>query len=380
MLCRSDAKFRRPGIIVPCDSSGLPGGTVCGSASSGRTPLYPVEYADEVPGVGVPLKRRLGRSRSDLGGFVTSAIASLKKLSSKLLDWWLRKLCFKFSLRQYSLKSTSTLVVFALLVGIKLSPLSSRSLVPESSGTLLKVGVDKYVSNYETNTAESDKESVLIYLDKIPHSRHECLEIKTNQFFKVGLLQPAAVTIYEYHDPENRCTRFYHPTKDSGLLSKICLDDVCRCAEENCGLQKKYDQSVSISNRIDEACAPGVDYVYKTKLLSVENSTSYDYYKMEILETVKEGSDDIHVGAQRTFITHSNCRESLNLRVNRQYLIMGQRADLWNLQTEMAYIIGKNTWIELWPTDSECQHDKLLKMCTDFQEFSDTLMISGCPS
>lgn len=32
---------------------------------------------------------------------------------------------------------------------------------------------------------------------------------------------------------ENRCVKFYHPTRKEGALQKICKQDVCRCAEGN---------------------------------------------------------------------------------------------------------------------------------------------------
>ncbi|XP_043940645.1 complement C3-like [Protopterus annectens] len=242
----------------------------------------------------------------------------------------------------------------------------------------LNSGVDKYISKYEINKELSDKGSLILYLDKISNKRDECLKIKTDQIFKVGVLQPASVTVYEYYNNDNRCTKFYHPDKESGLLSRICLGDICKCAEENCGLQRKYEKSITVLNRIDEACDPKIDYVYKIKLLSQNNSASYDYYRMEIVDIIKAGSDEAQIGSQKTFITHSNCRESLNFMVGNHYVIMGQKDDLWNLQNKVTYVIGKNSWIEWWPNDVECQDSKHHKKCTDLLEFSENIISFGC--
>ncbi|XP_043940642.1 venom factor-like [Protopterus annectens] len=244
----------------------------------------------------------------------------------------------------------------------------------------LKDGVDKYISNYEINKALSDKGSLIIYVDKISNKRDECLKIKTDQIFKAGLLQPASVTVYEYYNNDNRCTKFYHPSKESGLLSRICLGDVCKCAEENCGLLRKYDKSVTVLNHINEACDPGRDYVYKVKFLAVNISASYDHYTAEILEVIKAGSDDAQKGSQKIFISHSNCREILSLKIDKQYLVKGHITDLWNLQKEMAYVIGKNTLLEWWPNDVECQDIQYQKICTDFIEFSENMLSFGCPN
>lgn len=33
---------------------------------------------------------------------------------------------------------------------------------------------------------------------------------------------------------DESCTRFYHLDKEDGLLSKLCHNDMCRCAEGGC--------------------------------------------------------------------------------------------------------------------------------------------------
>ncbi|OPJ84833.1 hypothetical protein AV530_007055 [Patagioenas fasciata monilis] len=91
---------------------------------------------------------------------------------------------------------------------------------------------------------------------------------------------------------DDRCTRFYHPDKDGGQLSKICYGDVCRCAEENCFVQHKDDVAITVNQRIERACEAGVDYVYKVKLVATEQSPSHDNYIMTILSVIKMGEVD----------------------------------------------------------------------------------------
>ncbi|XP_033367610.1 complement C3-like, partial [Parus major] len=76
---------------------------------------------------------------------------------------------------------------------------------------------------------------VVIYLDKVSHKAQECFAFKAHQRFQVGLIQPAAVSVYSYYRIDDRCTRFYHPDKEGGKLSKICQGEVCRCAEGDTG-------------------------------------------------------------------------------------------------------------------------------------------------
>ncbi|XP_030052736.1 complement C3 [Microcaecilia unicolor] len=236
-------------------------------------------------------------------------------------------------------------------------------------------GVDKFISR-----SEIDKGNLIIYLDKVSHTEDECLKFRAHQFFEVGLIQPAAVKVYEYYRLENSCTKFYHPSKESGLLSKICQGDVCRCAEENCYMQQAIGEDITVNKRMEDACEPGVDYVYKVKLTSIEESPNYDTYIMTVVEIIKRGTDENPLRKSRRFISPVKCRDALQLKVNRDYLIWGLSTDLWDLQTDISYIISKDTWIEWWPNDEECQDSINVEICTSLQEFSESMMTFGCPT
>ncbi|NXJ86653.1 VCO31 factor, partial [Trogon melanurus] len=193
----------------------------------------------------------------------------------------------------------------------------------------LTEGVDRYISKFELDHALSDRSNLVIYLDKISHRAEECFAFKAHQRFQVGMIQPASVTVYSYYAIDDRCTRFYHPDKAGGKLSKICHGDVCRCAEENCFMRHKEDIPVTVKQRIERACEPGVDYVYKVKLVEVEQSPSHDNYVMTIVSVIKMGTDENPAGKNRTFVSHQQCRETLRLRAGQDYLLWGVATDLW---------------------------------------------------
>ncbi|KAI3352298.1 hypothetical protein L3Q82_005277 [Scortum barcoo] len=96
-------------------------------------------------------------------------------------------------------------------------------------------GYARTISRYEMDTALSEKGSLIIYLDKVSHKRPEEIAFKIQQTHKVGVLQPAAVSVYEYYNHQNDnqapCMKFYHPERRDGELLKLCTDDVCTCAE-----------------------------------------------------------------------------------------------------------------------------------------------------
>ncbi|KAL1782782.1 complement C3 [Sigmodon hispidus] len=252
--------------------------------------------------------------------------------------------------------------------------------VPDTNDLeLLTQGVDRYISKYELNKAFANKNTLIIYLEKISHSEEECLSFKVHQLFNVGLIQPGSVKVYSYYNLEESCTRFYHLDKEDGMLSKLCHNEMCRCAEENCFMHQSQEK-VSLNERLEKACEPGVDYVYKTKLVTTELSNDFDEYIMTIEQVIKSGSDEVQAGQERRFISHIKCRQALQLQKGKQYLMWGLSSDLWGEKPNTSYIIGKDTWVELWPEAEECQDAEYQKQCENLGAFTETMVVFGCPN
>ncbi|XP_039193190.1 complement C3 [Crotalus tigris] len=266
--------------------------------------------------------------------------------------------------------STMTIIDVSMLTGF----------LPDAEDlTRLSKGVDRYISKFEIDNNMAQKGAVIIYLDKVSHSEDECLQFRIQKHFEVGFIQPGSVKVYSYYNLDEQCTRFYHPDKGTGLLNKICHSNVCRCAEETCSLlnqQKKIDLQL----RIQKACEPNVDYVYKAKLLRIEEKDASDIYVMDVLEVIKGGTDRNPQAKPRQYVSQRKCQEALNLKVNNDYLIWGLSSDLWHKKDEISYLITRNTWIERWPNEDECQDEEFQNLCNDFTQLSNTLTIFGCPN
>uniref|UniRef100_A0A8C0H4U5 Uncharacterized protein n=1 Tax=Chelonoidis abingdonii TaxID=106734 RepID=A0A8C0H4U5_CHEAB len=231
----------------------------------------------------------------------------------------------------------------------------------------LSQGVDRYISKFEIDKAPSDRGNLMIYLDKVSHTEEECLQFKAHQFFEVGLIQPASVTVYDYYTIDNRCTKFYHPSNQSGLINKSCHGEVCHCAEESCFMQQKIEGPITLNRRMEEACKPGVDY--GKSLIWICGVFLHE-----------ERTDENPEGKTRQFIGHIKCRESLRLEHNKDYLIWGLNTNLWLRKAELSYIIGKDTWIEKWPNEDECRKPDFQNLCQEFLKFFEAMTVSGCPT
>ncbi|XP_027138175.1 complement C3 [Larimichthys crocea] len=246
----------------------------------------------------------------------------------------------------------------------------------------LAKGRARTISKYEMDTALSERGSLIIYLDKVSHRRPEEITFRVRQTMKVGVLQPAAVSVYEYYE-QTPCVKFYHPERRSGELMRLCRNDECTCAEENCSMQKKgnIDNRLRTEKSCETTPTSKIDFVYKVGLENFEDGLSTDIYTMRVLEVIKEGSYDVGPqGKLRTFLSYPHCRESLDLVKGKHYLIMGTSKDIHrdDENNSFQYVLGERTWIEYWPTNAECQIEEHRHTCVGLEEMQQQYALFGC--
>ncbi|KAE8300564.1 A.superbus venom factor 1 [Larimichthys crocea] len=252
---------------------------------------------------------------------------------------------------------------------------------PENSDLeMLSNSVDRYINNFQIVDNLSDRGSLIIHLFKVSHKEPEILIFRLQQNFKVGLLQPSSVTVYEYYNPDHRCSQAYTPSEDKEQLSQVCRDNVCRCTQGDCCVTKTDSQNFPHEERETFACK-SLHHVFQVKVLSVSQSY-YDKYEMEITRVIKLGVEaGVEFGQKRFFLSHGGCRDGLNLKQGSQYLIMGPKEDHWNTDSEngFIYMLGKNTWVERWPSSAECLSDPSLQAkCKSLDDTAHELSVNAC--
>uniref|UniRef100_A0A3B3WK74 Anaphylatoxin-like domain-containing protein n=1 Tax=Poecilia mexicana TaxID=48701 RepID=A0A3B3WK74_9TELE len=245
----------------------------------------------------------------------------------------------------------------------------------------LSTGRDRIIDEYEANKELSEKGSLIIYLNKVSHTRPEEISFRIEQSMAVEFLQPAAVSVYEYYD-KKRCVKFYRPQRKSGELLRLCQSEACLCAEENCSKQRK--EKISNDNRLEKACesteSSKIDFVYKVVVVDFFDNYTTDSYNVRILQTFKNGTtDESPLDQYRTFLTYQHCREALDLRPGKTYLIMGTSADIHIVKIDRRLSLInciETTWVEYWPTPEECQTDIHRPVCMDLELMEDQLQCS----
>ncbi|KAL6482007.1 hypothetical protein MHYP_G00100870 [Metynnis hypsauchen] len=241
----------------------------------------------------------------------------------------------------------------------------------------LTTGTDRYIQKFEMDKQLSERGSLILYLDKVSRGMIDRIAFGVHKTNEVTMLQPAGITVYEYSSPDKRCTKFYHPMKKDGALYRLCnTAGLCRCAEENCSIQKK--QNINDKDRQKKACEPGLDYVYKVKVVKSDLSPYTDYYTMKIEQVLKEGTDAGVEGQERSFMGHTNCRESFGIEKDKTYLIMGRSVDLPKIGGSLQYILGEQTWIEYWPTSGEGQTQTYKEKYVGITGLAQHLLTIGC--
>ncbi|KAF3852816.1 hypothetical protein F7725_006171 [Dissostichus mawsoni] len=202
---------------------------------------------------------------------------------------------------------------------------------PENSDLeMLSNSVDHYINDFKIVDNLSDRGSLIIHLFKVSHKEPEILIFRLQQRFKVGLLQPSSVTAYEYYNPDHRCTHTYTPREDREELTQICKDNVCRCT------QGKVCTSLQHGVRSCDCCVP--------------KSESESFLNKE----------------RETFACttlHHGCRDDLNLQQGSQFI----------------YMLGKDTWVERWPTPAECSSSpELQAKCKSLNDTAEELSVNAC--
>uniref|UniRef100_A0A4W6DXB0 Uncharacterized protein n=1 Tax=Lates calcarifer TaxID=8187 RepID=A0A4W6DXB0_LATCA len=239
---------------------------------------------------------------------------------------------------------------------------------------LLAKGRARTIAKYEMNTALSERGSLIIYLDKVSHTRPEEITFRIHQKLKVGILQPAAVSVYEYYD-QTRCMKFYHPQRRGGQLLRLCRNDECTCAEENCSMQKKG----KITN--DQRTAKSCESTPTSKIDYGKMWCIYvDIFSLFCYISITGSSDVGPLGKLRTFLSYQHCREALDLQKGKTYLLMGTSKDIHRDDENQSfqYVLGERTWVEYWPTEAECQADEHRPTCLGMEEMVQQYALFGC--
>ncbi|XP_072261704.1 complement C3-like [Pyxicephalus adspersus] len=254
-----------------------------------------------------------------------------------------------------SLPATMTLIEITMLTGFTPNIEDLKKLASK---------VENYIMTYETQQSTSNS-TVVLYLTKVPHDETLAIGFRIHQSTEVGLLQPADISIYEYYDPDKKCSTFYNLPNESEQLRKICKGTACKCATGACASLAAVTNSEDLK---EEACSEGIDFVFKVRVSKTERESGYDYYYVTILDIIKDDSEgnSRNVNASLKLISHMACSESFNLEINSEYLLMNHYSDLWEVSPLTSFVLSSKSFIYDWTKDNS------------LMEFASNMRENGC--
>ncbi|XP_051041245.1 complement C5 [Phodopus roborovskii] len=232
-------------------------------------------------------------------------------------------------------------------------------------------GVDQLLTDYQVKDGH-----VILQLNSIPSRDFLCVRFRIFELFRVGFLNPATFTVYEYHRPDKQCTMFYS-TSDT-RLQRVCEGATCRCVEADCGqLQAEMDLSISADTRKETACKPEIAYAYKVRITSNTEENVFVKYTATLLDIYRAGAAAAEKDSEITFIRKMSCANA-GLVKGKQYLIMGKEAlqIKHNFSFKYIYPLDSSTWIEYWPTDTTCPSCQAF--LANLDEFAEDIFLNGC--
>ncbi|CAN9514332.1 unnamed protein product [Ophioblennius macclurei] len=239
----------------------------------------------------------------------------------------------------------------------------------------LKQPPEQYITHYEVSYGK-----VLIYFNEL-FERELCIEFDAEQKVPVGLLQPAPAVFYDYYEPNRKCTVFYSAPQRSKMVSTLCSEDVCQCAERPCHkLQETFklrkSRRITKDDRTRHACfSPTVDYAYIVNVLSVSLKSNFKMYRTNVTEVLRSNMpmDDYSI---RVFAVRLHCKGQLE--IGKSYLVMGKDGLTSDSNRAMQYLLEADTWVEKVPSKEECKKSSHRNTCRSFYEFINEYQTDGC--
>ncbi|XP_054476945.1 complement C4-B isoform X2 [Anoplopoma fimbria] len=236
---------------------------------------------------------------------------------------------------------------------------------------------EQYISHYEVSYGR-----VLLYFNEL-FETEECISFDAKQRVPIGLLQPAPAVFYDYYEPDRKCTVFYSAPQRSKMVSKLCSEDVCQCAERPCHkiqntFRSESSRGITKNDRMQHACFfPTVDYAYMVEVLNVSMKSNFELYTMNVNEVLRSHGDFlVNENSIRVFAKRRQCKGQLD--VGKQYLIMGKDGSTTDSNGMIQYLLESNTWVERKPSEEQCKKSAHKNTCKGFKVFTDEYKIDGC--
>uniref|UniRef100_A0A8B9GVT8 NTR domain-containing protein n=1 Tax=Astyanax mexicanus TaxID=7994 RepID=A0A8B9GVT8_ASTMX len=236
----------------------------------------------------------------------------------------------------------------------------------------LRDGLESRISDFEINGGQ-----VILQMDSIPSDEFYCVGFRIQEVFTTGMNSASTFKVYEFHDPDNQCTKFYH--LQTRKLLRLCNGANCQCmAAECCTFKPNIDSAITAQQRMQHACREGIKYAFKVRVTSTTAEGDFLTYNANMEQILKKGSEDIRIGTEVGLVKKATC--STNLEIGKHYLIMG--AEIMQLRLLRSYRykfpLDSQASVEWWPSESDCSESSCRTYLNILIEFEFDFSFTGC--
>uniref|UniRef100_A0A3B4D0B1 NTR domain-containing protein n=1 Tax=Pygocentrus nattereri TaxID=42514 RepID=A0A3B4D0B1_PYGNA len=235
-------------------------------------------------------------------------------------------------------------------------------------------GLESRISDYEING-----NVLTLQMDSIPSDDLYCVGFRIQEVFQTGTNSASLFKVYEYHDPDNQCSKFYYT--QSRRLLRLCSGTQCHCmAAECCKFKASTDDKITTKQRKQDMCRDSIKYAFKVKITSTTAEGDFLTYNAKVEQTLKKGrSEDIKKDSEISFVKKATC-SSTNLEIEKQYLIMVYQFYIISSCTKQFKLTNPKIMasVEWWPTDSDCLDSRCRDYANDLNDFEFDFTFEGC--
>eukprot|EP00117_Sycon_ciliatum_P025588 scpid10737/ scgid21208/ Complement C3; Complement C3 beta chain; Complement C3 alpha chain; C3a anaphylatoxin; Complement C3 gamma chain len=204
--------------------------------------------------------------------------------------------------------------------------------------------------------AERHGQTVLIYLTSLKAGKAMTISLRLFRTALLGLLQPAAIKVYDYYNPGISCHKFYNLPTRNPMLSLLCHDQGCLCGAGECKRCPRagiYSVASTVKGMAQVVCQN--DYAWRIKVLKrIALESGWVRFRIIIEFRIKRGSRDVAAGDKFTFYRPAHCT-CPDMERGASYLITGPDRGL-------KLMLDKDTSIERWTkTRRFCRLRRLIR-------------------
>uniref|UniRef100_A0AAY4ESR9 Complement component 5 n=1 Tax=Denticeps clupeoides TaxID=299321 RepID=A0AAY4ESR9_9TELE len=239
---------------------------------------------------------------------------------------------------------------------------------------MMQDGLESLISNYEIKD-----DRVLLQLDSVPSDESYCVAFRIQELFQTGMAVASWFQVYEYRNPESRCSKLYYPQERK--LLRLCAGDQCQCmAAECCNFRSTMDSRITAEMRRQDICQESVKYAFKVQVVSAEMEGDFVTYKAKVKDVFKtgKGTEDIKIETDIELVKKATC-SSTNIVEGKQYLMRGTEIMQERKHRSYSYKfpLDSQAQVDLWPEKTACSGS-----CSNYldilEEFSETMLLEGC--